>query len=73
MAPLPCCRYAHPKQLCIQGTSAGGWIVAALLNVRPATFCAAVLTAASVDVITSMLEDGHAWGELGDPRDAKVR
>lgn len=68
-----CRRYSHLKRLCLQGTSAGAWIVGALLNERPSLFCAAVLTAPSLDVLASMLDSGHARSELGDVTNEQVK
>jgi oligopeptidase B len=60
-------------QLVIEGGSAGGLLVGAVLNVRPELFRAAVLRVPFVDVINTMLDPSlpltvGEFEEWGDPR-----
>lgn len=46
--------WTNPRQLCIEGGSAGGLLVGAVLNQAPGLFRAAVAEVPFVDVVTSM-------------------
>lgn len=48
--------YTAPDRLVIEGASAGGLLVGAVLNTRPDFFCAAVLRVPFLDVINTMLD-----------------
>ncbi|MBL0121299.1 MAG: S9 family peptidase [Betaproteobacteria bacterium] len=49
-------KYTEPKQLAIQGGSAGGLLMAAVTNLRPDLFKAVVSQVPFVDVMNSMLD-----------------
>ncbi|KAK8923590.1 hypothetical protein KSP39_PZI019840 [Platanthera zijinensis] len=66
-------KYGSKEKLCISGSSAGGLLIGAVLNMRPDLFKAAVLDYPFVDVVTSLLDPTipsttGQWEELGDPR-----
>lgn len=63
-----------PERLAIQGGSAGGLLVGAVLNQAPGLCRAAVAEVPFVDVVTSMLDvdlplTTTDWEEWGDPRE----
>jgi oligopeptidase B len=65
-------RYTDPKNLVIQGGSAGGLLVGAVLNMRPDLFHAAIAKVPFVDVINTMLDSSipltvTEYEEWGDP------
>ncbi|MGH7300054.1 MAG: S9 family peptidase [Candidatus Rokuibacteriota bacterium] len=62
-----------PDRLVIEGGSAGGLLVGAVLNLRPELFRAAVLRVPFVDVVNTMLDESlpltvGEYEEWGDPR-----
>ncbi|KAL3731826.1 hypothetical protein ACJRO7_028655 [Eucalyptus globulus] len=65
--------YCTKEKLCINGRSAGGLLMGAVLNMRPDLFVAAVAGVPFVDVLTTMLDPTiplttSEWEEWGDPR-----
>ncbi|XP_039123711.1 protease 2 [Dioscorea cayenensis subsp. rotundata] len=66
-------KYCSKEKLCIDGRSAGGLLMGAVLNMRPDLFKAAVAGVPFVDVVTTMLDPTiplttSEWEEWGDPR-----
>ncbi|GLT87154.1 hypothetical protein SLE2022_052530 [Rubroshorea leprosula] len=66
-------KYCTKEKLVINGRSAGGLLLGAVLNMRPDLFKAAVLQVPFVDVVTTMLDPTlplttSEWEEWGDPR-----
>ncbi|XP_052185758.1 uncharacterized protein LOC127797176 [Diospyros lotus] len=66
-------KYCTKEKLCIDGRSAGGLLIGAVLNMRPDLFKAAVAGVPFVDVLTTMLDPTiplttSEWEEWGDPR-----
>ncbi|GJZ89837.1 protease 2 [Tanacetum coccineum] len=66
-------KYCTKDKLCINGRSAGGLLIGAVLNMRPDLFKAAVAGVPFVDVVTTMLDPTiplttAEWEEWGDPR-----
>ncbi|TVU07502.1 hypothetical protein EJB05_40858 [Eragrostis curvula] len=66
-------KYCSKEKLCINGRSAGGLLMGAVLNMRPDLFRAAVAGVPFVDVLTTMLDPTiplttAEWEEWGDPR-----
>ncbi|XP_020273137.1 uncharacterized protein LOC109848173 [Asparagus officinalis] len=66
-------KYCSKEKLCINGRSAGGLLIGAVLNMRPDLFKAAVAGVPFVDVLTTMLDPSiplttSEWEEWGDPR-----
>ncbi len=68
---------ARPERLAIEGGSAGGLLVGAVLNQAQGKVGAAIAQVPFVDVVTSMLDADLPltttdWDEWGDPRDRSV-
>ncbi|KAM3693629.1 hypothetical protein ACJW31_08G182200 [Castanea mollissima] len=66
-------KYCSKEKLCVNGRSAGGLLIGAVLNMRPDLFKAAVAGVPFVDVLTTMLDPTiplttSEWEEWGDPR-----
>ncbi|PPR98904.1 hypothetical protein GOBAR_AA21747 [Gossypium barbadense] len=66
-------KYCSKEKLCIEGRSAGGLLIGAVLNMRPDLWKAAVAGVPFVDVLTTMLDPTiplttSEWEEWGDPR-----
>ncbi|XP_077231275.1 prolyl oligopeptidase family protein [Tasmannia lanceolata] len=66
-------KYCSKEKLCINGRSAGGLLIGAVLNMRPDLFKAVVAGVPFVDVVTTMLDPTiplttSEWEEWGDPR-----
>jgi oligopeptidase B len=66
-------RFADPRRLFASGSSAGGLLVGAVLNLRPELWRAAVASVPFVDVVTTMLDESiplttSEYDEWGDPR-----
>lgn len=64
--------YTSPQRLAIQGGSAGGLLIGAVLNMRPDLFQAAVAQVPFVDVVNTMLDPSLPltiieYEEWGDP------
>ena len=69
-------KHADPDRLFAQGGSAGGLLIGAVMNLRPALFKAIVAQVPFVDVVTTMLDDAiplttSEYDEWGDPRDPR--
>ena len=65
-------RYASSKRLAIMGGSAGGLLIGAVVNMRPALFTAAVATVPFVDALNTELDPTlpltvGEWEEWGNP------
>jgi len=66
--------YTASDRLVIQGGSAGGLLMGAVLNMRPDLFLAAIARVPFVDVVTTMLDESIPltaieWEEWGNPKD----
>ncbi|XP_071705643.1 uncharacterized protein [Rutidosis leptorrhynchoides] len=66
-------KYCSKEKLCINGGSAGGLLMGAVLNMRPDLFKAVVARVPFFDVVTTMLDPTiplttAEWEEWGDPR-----
>ncbi|GBF88888.1 oligopeptidase B [Raphidocelis subcapitata] len=64
--------YTSPQSLCIEGRSAGGLLMGAVLNMRPDLFHAALAGVPFVDCLTTMLDETIPlttieWEEWGNP------
>lgn len=69
-------KYTRPERLAIQGGSAGGLLIGAVLNMRPDLFKVAVAQVPFVDVVTTMLDPSipltvTEYEEWGNPNDEK--
>jgi oligopeptidase B len=65
--------YTQPDRLVIEGGSAGGLLIGAVLNMRPELFRAAVLRVPFVDVVNTMLDESlpltvGEFEEWGNPK-----
>ena len=65
-------QYTSPETLAIQGGSAGGLLMGAVLNMRPELFKAAVAAVPFVDVVNTMLDPSIPltvieWEQWGNP------
>ena len=70
-------KWTSPKRLCIQGGSAGGLLMGAVLNSRPKLFGAAIARVPFVDIISTMLDETLPltvieYDEWGNPNDRVV-
>ncbi|XWS63258.1 hypothetical protein CRYUN_Cryun06bG0079700 [Craigia yunnanensis] len=66
-------KYRSKEKLCIEGRSAGGLLIGAVLNMKPDLFKADVAGVPFVDVLTTMLDPTiplttSEWEEWSDPR-----
>ncbi|MBN1894241.1 S9 family peptidase [bacterium] len=66
--------YTAPDRLFIEGASAGGLLIGAVINMRPDLFKAAVAAVPFVDVVTTMLDETiplttGEYDEWGNPND----
>ncbi len=68
-------RYTDPQHLAIEGGSAGGLLIGAVLNMRPHLFKAALLEMPFVDVLNTMLDESLPLtvGEFEEWGNPKVR
>jgi oligopeptidase B len=69
--------WTSPDRLAIQGGSAGGLLMGAVLNMRPDLFAAAVAAVPFVDVINTMLDETIPltvieWEEWGNPNELEA-
>ena len=68
-------KYTDPQKLVIQGGSAGGLLMGAVLNMRPDLFQAAIAAVPFVDVVNTMLDasipltvtEYEEWGNPNEP------
>ncbi|KNH07052.1 oligopeptidase B [Perkinsela sp. CCAP 1560/4] len=66
--------WTHPDRLAIEGRSAGGLLIGAVLNMRPDLFQVAVASVPFVDAMTSMCDasiplTAGEWEEWGNPNE----
>jgi len=66
--------YTSPNQLYIQGGSAGGLLIGAVINLRPDLYHGAVAAVPFVDVVTTMLDESiplttSEYDEWGNPNE----
>lgn len=69
-------KYTSPDRIVIEGGSAGGLLMGAVVNQSPETFRAAIVQVPFVDVMNTMIDDTlplttEEWIEWGNPRDDK--
>ncbi len=65
--------YTSPEVLSIEGHSAGGLLVATVLNISPKLFIGAIVGIPLVDIVTTMLDESlpltiGEWEEWGNPQ-----
>lgn len=70
-------KYTSSDRLVIQGGSAGGLLVGAVVNMSPGTFHAAIAQVPFVDVMNTMLDQSlplttEEWIEWGNPNEKKA-
>lgn len=70
-------KYTSSDRLVIQGGSAGGLLMGAVVNMSPETFKAAIVQVPFVDVINTMLDDTlplttEEWIEWGNPNEKEA-
>ncbi len=68
--------YSTHERMAIQGGSAGGLLIGAVINMAPDLASQAVAQVPFVDVVTTMLDESiplttNEWEEWGDPRERK--
>jgi len=66
-------KYTSKEKLAIEGGSAGGLLIGAVLNMYPQLFCAAVAVVPFVDALNTMLDPSlpltiREWDEWGNPK-----
>lgn len=69
-------KYTSPDRLVIQGGSAGGLLMGAVMNQAPELFKASIVQVPFVDVMNTMIDETlplttEEWVEWGNPRDDK--
>ena len=69
-------KYTSADRLAIEGRSAGGLTMGAVINLAPEKFCAAILGVPFVDCLTTMLDPSIPlttieWEEWGNPLESK--
>jgi oligopeptidase B len=69
-------KYTSPDRLVIQGGSAGGLLMGAVMNQAPELFRASIVQVPFVDVMNTMIDETlplttEEWVEWGNPRDDK--
>lgn len=69
-------KYTSPAHLCIEGRSAGGLTMGAVVNMRPDLFNAAIMGVPFVDVVTTMMDESIPLTsieqeEWGNPNNAE--
>jgi oligopeptidase B len=70
-------KWTSANKLCVQGGSAGGLLMGAILNARPELFGAAISRVPFVDIVSTMLDDTLPltvieYDEWGNPNDKDV-
>jgi len=70
-------KYTSPDRLVIQGGSAGGLLMGAVVNMSPETFKAAITQVPFVDVMNTMLDASlplttEEWIEWGNPNEKEA-
>lgn len=71
-------RYTSSERLVIEGFSAGGLLIGAVINMRPDLFAAAVADVPFVDVVSTMMDESipltvNEYDEWGNPVSKDVR
>lgn len=69
-------KYTSPDRLVIEGGSAGGLLMGAVMNQAPELFKASIVQVPFVDVMNTMIDETlplttEEWDEWGNPRDDK--
>lgn len=70
-------KYTSPDRLVIQGGSAGGLLMGAVVNMSPDTFKASIVQVPFVDVMNTMLDESlplttEEWIEWGNPNEKEA-